>query len=107
MSHSPVKDTVVVNDRWGSDSRCKHGGYYTCHDRYNPGELHNLIQGTNRTLNHVCIGKLVNHKYENAMTIQKTSWGYIRNTNISGYLTIHDLLYELVTTVRYVILLNK
>ena len=48
------------------------------------------------------VGKLVNHKYENAMTIQKTSWGYIRNTDISGYLTIHDILYELVTTVRYV-----
>ena len=46
-------------------------------------------------------GELFAHKYENAMTIQKTSWGYIRNTNISGYLTIEQLLYELVTTVRY------
>ena len=46
------------------------------------------------------IGKLFPHKYENAMTIQRTSWGYIRNTNISGYLTIEELLHELVTTVR-------
>ena len=35
---SPVKDTVVVNDRWGVGDRCHHGGVYTCGDRYNPGE---------------------------------------------------------------------
>ena len=35
--HSPVKDTVVTNDRWSSGMACHHGGYYTCHDRYNPG----------------------------------------------------------------------
>ena len=35
---SPVKDTVVVNDRWGKGCTCKHGGYYTCTDRYNPGK---------------------------------------------------------------------
>jgi alpha-L-fucosidase len=34
---SPVKDNVVVNDRWGSDTDCQHGGYYSCRDRYNPG----------------------------------------------------------------------
>ena len=37
FSHSPVKDTVVVNDRWGVGCRCRHGGAYTCADRYNPG----------------------------------------------------------------------
>ena len=26
---SPVKDEVVVNDRWGKDSRHQHGGYRT------------------------------------------------------------------------------
>ena len=36
-NESPVKDTVVVNDRWGSGCACKHGGYWTCQDRYNPG----------------------------------------------------------------------
>lgn len=35
---SPVRDTVVVNDRWGSNIPCHHGGYYTCTDRYNPGK---------------------------------------------------------------------
>ena len=36
------------------------------------------------------------------MTVQRTSWGYIRNTNISGYLSIEELLNQLVSTVRYV-----
>ena len=35
--HSPVKDTVVVNDRWGDNARCKHGGFFNCNDKYNPG----------------------------------------------------------------------
>lgn len=33
---SPVKDVVVVNDRWGSGCACHHGGYYTCSDRFEP-----------------------------------------------------------------------
>jgi len=36
---SPVRETVVTNDRWGRGIKCRHGGYYTCHDRYNPGRL--------------------------------------------------------------------
>lgn len=35
---SPVKETVVTNDRWGLGTMCKHGGFNTCADRYNPGE---------------------------------------------------------------------
>ena len=38
IDFSPVKDIVVTNDRWGSGTPCHHGGYYTCHDRYNPGK---------------------------------------------------------------------
>jgi len=29
FNESPVKNEVVVNDRWGKDCRHKHGGYYT------------------------------------------------------------------------------
>lgn len=29
FNESPVADHVVVDDRWGSDTRHKHGGYYT------------------------------------------------------------------------------
>jgi alpha-L-fucosidase len=34
-NESPAKDEVVVNDRWGSDTRHKHGGYWTT--EYTPG----------------------------------------------------------------------
>ena len=29
FNESPVKEKVVVNDRWGKDIRFKHGGIYT------------------------------------------------------------------------------
>ena len=35
-NESPVKDTVVVNDRWGFDTSCKHGGFLNCADRFYP-----------------------------------------------------------------------
>jgi len=70
---SPVRDTVVTNDRWGVGSICAHGGFYTCSDRYNPGHL-------------------LPHKWENCMTIDKRSWGYRRNAQLDDYLTIEDLV---------------
>ncbi|XP_026940526.1 plasma alpha-L-fucosidase isoform X2 [Sagmatias obliquidens] len=79
-NESPVRDTVVTNDRWGAGSICKHGGYYTCSDRYNPGHL-------------------LPHKWENCMTIDQFSWGYRRNAGISDYLTIEELVKQLVETV--------
>ncbi|XP_076812747.1 alpha-L-fucosidase-like [Clavelina lepadiformis] len=77
---SPVKDTIVTNDRWGKDTLCKHGGYLTCSDHYNPGVLQE-------------------RKWENAMTIDKDSWGYRRNAVLSDYITIEYLLQQLVTTI--------
>jgi len=47
VHYSPVKDTVVTNDRWGTGIPCHHGGYFTCNDRYNPGQfrvLHSAIR---------------------------------------------------------------
>ena len=35
FNESPVKDDVVVNDRWGKETRHKHGGYWTT--EYTPG----------------------------------------------------------------------
>uniref|UniRef100_A0A2C9K1H5 alpha-L-fucosidase n=1 Tax=Biomphalaria glabrata TaxID=6526 RepID=A0A2C9K1H5_BIOGL len=80
-NESPVKDTVVTNDRWGQSVMCNHGGFFTCSDRYNPGHL-------------------IKHKWENAMTIDSQSWGYRRNTNIQDILTIEELLEQLISTVR-------
>jgi alpha-L-fucosidase len=77
---SPVKDKVIVNDRFGAGAMCHHGGYYTCGDHFNPRVLQK-------------------HKWENCMTIDRASWGYRRNAVSSDYLTPHELLTELVTTV--------
>jgi len=79
-NESPVKDTVVVNDRWGQGCACKHGGYYTCNDRYNPGHI-------------------LNHKWENCLTIDKKSWGYRRNAVLTEYMTIQELITQLASTV--------
>lgn len=35
---SPVKDEIVVNDRWGNNTNCQHGDFLNCEDRYNPGK---------------------------------------------------------------------
>lgn len=80
---SPVRDEVAVNDRWGGGSMCTHGGYYTCADRFNPGHL-------------------LPHKWENAFTIDKYgdgSWGYSRHTNISGYMTAQEIVWQVASTV--------
>lgn len=36
-NESPVRETIVTNDRWGKGVLCKHGDFLTCSDRYNPG----------------------------------------------------------------------
>ncbi|XP_075741197.1 tissue alpha-L-fucosidase-like [Rhipicephalus microplus] len=83
---SPVRSSVVVNDRWGVNTSCRHGDVYACHDHYNPG-------------------RLVPHKWENAMPLDKGdsntggTWGYRRNIRVSQYLTIEELIHELVSTV--------
>nr|XP_055027949.1 plasma alpha-L-fucosidase [Misgurnus anguillicaudatus] len=79
-NESPVRDTVVTNDRWGYGSICKHGGFYTCSDRYNPGHL-------------------LKHKWENCMTIDQKSWGYRRDAKLSDFLTTEHLIATLVETV--------
>ncbi|XP_037785481.1 alpha-L-fucosidase-like isoform X1 [Penaeus monodon] len=80
FNDSPVKDTVVVNDRWGRGIPCHHGSYYTCTDHYNPGVLQP-------------------HKWENCMTLDKHSWGYRRNAPATDYITIHSLITELAMTI--------
>lgn len=38
-NESPVRDEIVVNDRWGKGISCHHGDFYNCEDRYNPGKF--------------------------------------------------------------------
>jgi alpha-L-fucosidase len=82
VNESPVKDTVVFNDRWGKGDTCNHGSYYTCQDRYNPG-------------------KLIPHKWENAMTLDRHSWGFRRNADLSSYLSFAELMQQVVSTIAY------
>ena len=81
VTNSSVKDTVVYNDRWGKGDTCHHGSFYTCSDRYNPGTK-------------------VSHKWENAMTLDRFSWGYRRNARTAeDYLSFAELLSQLTSTV--------
>ena len=102
---SPVKDTVVVNDRWGSDSRNKHGGVFTGSDRFHPGKDNNsFISPLSKDLygNWFCwrLGTLQPHKWENAMTADRHSWGYRREAKIQDMLSMDELISLLVSTVR-------
>ncbi|XP_033629994.1 alpha-L-fucosidase-like [Asterias rubens] len=77
---SPVKDTIVTNDRWGRGTACRHGGYYSCQDRYNPGVLQK-------------------HKWENAMTLDKKSWGFRRDADLADYYDMEELIQVLAETI--------
>lgn len=79
-NESPVKNKVVVNDRWGFNTSCKHGGYLNCADRYTPGTK-------------------LGRKWENAMTLDTQSWGYRRNGQLEDYLSAKQLLKTLAETV--------
>uniref|UniRef100_UPI00358EC362 tissue alpha-L-fucosidase-like n=1 Tax=Myxine glutinosa TaxID=7769 RepID=UPI00358EC362 len=77
---SPVKAKVVVNDRWGSDCRCKHGDFWNCNDKFNPG-----------TLQH--------HKWESCMSVDKRSWGYRRNMDYFDMMTPSEVIAGLMKSV--------
>ena len=76
-----MKDSVVINDRWGVGSSCKHGGFYTCYDRYNPK-------------------KVQPHKWENCFTIDKAAWGFRREAKVNDYLTVNEIIQTIAETVR-------
>lgn len=82
-NESPVKDTVVTNDRWGKGCSLRHGGYYSGGDRQQPG------------------AQLLQHKWENCMTIDGSTWGYSRKSTLSSYLSATSILRELSSTVAF------
>jgi len=79
---SPVKDSVVVNDRWGWDTVMKHGGYWSGPDKWNPGEL-------------------VPHKWESCFSLDKYSWGFRTDNRPEDYMTPEEIITTLVYTVAY------
>lgn len=79
-NESPVRERVVVNDRWGKDCRSKHGGFYTT--EY--GQV-----GWGQDLG----GR---HKWEECRGIGK-SFGYNRNEEIDDYATPTELIRMLIS----------
>ncbi len=78
FNDSPVKDKVVVNDRWGKETRHKHGGYWTT--EYTAG-----MSGTD-------------HPWEESRGMG-FSYGYNRAEQLKDYHTGRQLLLMLVDTV--------
>ena len=81
---SPVKDNIVVNDRWGSETRSKHGGFYTTE--------YGLIGDKEG------IDNAVPHVWEECRGIG-TSFGFNRTEGLSDYSTAGQLIRLLVSTV--------
>ncbi|KAH7713797.1 Protein W03G11.3 [Aphelenchoides avenae] len=79
-NESPVKDTVAVNDRWGRGTNGVHGGYITPSDQYDPGVL-------------------VQRKWENAMKLERYSWGYRRHMTSDDVRTFPELILKLARTI--------
>ena len=77
FNDSPVKDEIVIDDRWGSDTRHKHGGYWT---EYTAG-----MSG-------------VDHPWEESRGMG-VSYGYNRAEDLNIYHTSRDLVFLLVDTV--------
>lgn len=78
FNDSAVKDEVAVNDRWGKDTRHKHGGYWTT--EYTPG-----MSG-------------VDHPWEENRGMG-FSYGYNRAERLQDYHTGRDLVLMLVDLV--------
>lgn len=79
-TNSTVKDTVVWNDRWGKGTRCKHGSFWDCSDRYMPNST-------------------MDHYFESCMTLDKHSWGANRRSSATDYLTTQEVLKKLVQAI--------
>ena len=78
FNESPVKDDVVINDRWGKDTRHKHGGYWTT--EYTPG-----MTG-------------MDHPWEESRGMG-FSYGYNRAERVEDYHTGRELVLMLVDLV--------
>jgi len=74
---SPVKNSVVVNDRWGKETRSKHGDYYTTE--------YNLVH------NEEGIGDNADHPWEESRGIG-TSYGFNKFETTEHYLSSKRLI---------------
>ncbi|MBN2632100.1 MAG: alpha-L-fucosidase [Bacteroidales bacterium] len=83
-NESPVKETVVINDRWGKETRSVHGGYYTTE--------YDLVHS----------GSSDNMKFEKPWEECRGmagSFGYNRNELLEDYSTSEELVHILINKV--------
>jgi alpha-L-fucosidase len=78
FNESPVREEVVIDDRWGKDTRHKHGGYFTT--EYTSGMQQS------------------GHPWEESRGMGY-SYGYNRNENVADYHTDRELLMMLIDIV--------
>lgn len=78
FNESSVKNSVVVNDRWGTETRSKHGGIYTTE--------YDLMHDKN------VAGKAMERPWEECRGIGG-SFGYNRNENLENYETSESLIH--------------
>lgn len=83
-NESPVKEKVVVNDRWGKETRSLHGGFYTTE--------YDLVHAGNAS------GLKFERPWEECRGIGG-SFGYNRNENLEDYATSEELIHILVNKV--------
>jgi alpha-L-fucosidase len=81
-NEAPNRDEVVVDDRWGKETRSRHGGYYTT-------EYGEVGGGT----------KLAERRKWEECRGMGASFGYNRNEDVADYKTGRELIHLLVDTV--------
>ena len=83
-NESPVSSTVVVNDRWGEETRSRHGSFYTTE--------YDLIHDNNSK------DAVFTHPWEECRGIAG-SFGYNRNENLEDYSSAEELIHILIDKV--------
>jgi alpha-L-fucosidase len=83
-NESAVKDSVVVNDRWGKETRSKHGGFYTT-------EYDLVHDGDSK-------GMKFDRPWEECRGMAG-SFGYNRNERLEDYSTSLELIHILINKV--------
>ena len=83
-NESPVKETVAVNDRWGKETRSKHGGYYTTE--------YDLVHSDNVKETRIY------HPWEECRGIGH-SFGFNRNERVEDYSSSEELVHLLIEKV--------
>ncbi len=84
FNESAVKDKVVINDRWGEETRSKHGGFYTTE--------YDLLHNVNAA------DAQFSHPWEECRGMAG-SFGYNRNEMLDDYSTSEELIHILINKV--------